>query len=817
MNPAGPYLDNLPKSSTPPTSIGGRTLPFWRSVAPIKKTLPHPSAQLALRARLFLKNFSSLRFRLVVVVFIAVAPALGLMFYTNLLWLGLLAGALAVSAAWVFGGALILRRINLLLDTTRHISAGDFSTRTHLNNEPGELGELARAIDSMTASLEKQIQERERVEKILFDRAHQQTVVAALGQFALVADNLSELLEQAVLLISQILEVEYCEVLELQPDGEHLLLRAGVGWKNGFIGGTLVDAHAASPVGYAFATGEPVIIADMQSETRFQPSPLHREHGVVSGINVVISGQPFPFGVLGVHTARRRDFTEDEIHLLMSVATVIAMTAERKRNESQLHKLAAFAQVNPNPVLEFSCDGALTYSNDAAARMTDSLNVQLKAILPTDSASIIKNCLATGRSKLRTETKLGTRTLSWSFFPVIAGNVVQCYVEDVTERIELEAQLRQSQKMESIGQLAAGVAHDFNNMLTVIQGHAGMILNKSGGNLQMFDSAQSICFAAERAANLTRQLLMFSRKNVMQPRLLDLRETVGTMTKMLRRLLGETISLEVSHPDELPAVNADPGMIEQVIMNLAVNARDAMVKGGTLDISTSLAHIGDANRHLHREGRPGSFVCLRVSDTGCGMDAVTLSRIFEPFFTTKEVGKGTGLGLATVYGIVKQHEGWIEVASEPGRGSAFTVFFPATDKQLSPAFAKKTGAELVQLPSGSETILVVEDEPVLRDMANMILQECGYKTLEASTGVEALSVWENHRNEIDLLLTDVVMPEGMTGKELADKLTRTKPGLKVVFTSGYSIEDINTAAPHFLPKPYNRFSLAKTVRACLDN
>jgi CheY-like chemotaxis protein len=298
-----------------------------------------------------------------------------------------------------------------------------------------------------------------------------------------------------------------------------------------------------------------------------------------------------------------------------------------------------------------------------------------------------------------------------------------------------------------------------------------------------------------------------------------LREVVGNLSKMLKRLLGETVTLEFNPPPELPLVQADTGMIEQVIMNLAVNARDAMPKGGALTISTNPVEMDDAYVQTHPEARLGTFVCLRVSDTGCGMDSATMARIFEPFFTTKEVGKGTGLGLATVYGIVKQHEGWIEVSSEVGQGTTFNVFFPASGEPVKAPPLEAAHATAVR--GGHETILVVEDEPVLRDMAHLILQDCGYHVLEAGSGAEALQVWERNPDGIDLMLTDVVMPGGMSGRELAVRLLARHPRLKIIFTSGYNVEETNTdffrrGGAVFLQKPYTRTDLAKAVREYLD-
>jgi two-component system cell cycle sensor histidine kinase/response regulator CckA len=476
--------------------------------------------------------------------------------------------------------------------------------------------------------------------------------------------------------------------------------------------------------------------------------------------------------------------------------------------------------LNPNAAMELNVNGTITYFNEAAQQLAASVSRNHpNEVLPPDINRIIRECLASGQSKVRLETKMEGRTFSWSVHPVLPSNVVHCYVEDITERLSLEAQLRQAQKMESIGQLAAGVAHDFNNMLTIIQGHSSSLLAKPALPPEVVDSVQAVYFAAERAAGLTRQLLMFSRKNVMQPELLDLQKIVGNMSKMLERLLGEIITLEFQPAVENSFVEGDCGMIEQVVMNLSLNARDAMPRGGRLTIGIETVDIDAAYADIHPQAHAGRFVRLRVTDTGTGMDSATMGRIFEPFFTTKDVGKGTGLGLATVYGIVKQHEGWLEVNSEPGKGSTFDVFLPASDKV--PAFAEKEAASAAPVAGGSETILIVEDEPALRSMARDILEECGYRILEASTGKEALTVWNQRANEIDLLLTDMVMPEGISGADLVERLLASRTRLKVVFTSGYTANEINQemltrTRASFLAKPYTYAELAKTVRDCLD-
>ena len=417
------------------------------------------------------------------------------------------------------------------------------------------------------------------------------------------------------------------------------------------------------------------------------------------------------------------------------------------------------------------------------------------------------------------QSRFEGRVLSWSLHPVLASQVVHCYVTDITDRLNLEAQFRQSQKMESVGQLAAGVAHDFNNMLTVIQGHSGMLLARPTLPPELRDSVQAVYFAAERAASLTRQLLMFSRKGVLQPQPLDLREVIGNMSKMLKRLLGETIVLQFNPPLELPFVQGDTGMIEQVIMNLAINARDAMPTGGNLTISVEPAEIETSYVQGRPEARPGNYVRLSVVDSGQGMDTATMSRIFEPFFTTKDVGKGTGLGLATVYGIIKQHQGWIDVASQPGHGASFSVFLPASDEVAKGI--KPLEAPAAYVSGGAETILLVEDEESVLAMGKMILEDCGYRVLEALSGVKALDVFQQHETKIDLLLTDMIMPQGLSGIELAQKLIATKPQLKVIFTSGYNVSDMDADFIHagggtFVQKPYTRSTLAKAVRESLD-
>lgn len=386
---------------------------------------------------------------------------------------------------------------------------------------------------------------------------------------------------------------------------------------------------------------------------------------------------------------------------------------------------------------------------------------------------------------------------------------------DATKRHQLEEQLRQAQKMEAFGQLAGGVAHDFNNILTVIGGYTNLLIARGNLDKEVVEELSLIAAASDKASNLTRQLLTFSRKKEMQLSATKVNDVVGNMTKMLHRVIGEEIKLQLVYSPGLPEIAADPSMLEQVLLNLAINARDAMLpRGGQLMISTALIQIGES--YPNPEAQRGDCICLCVRDTGCGMTPETQARIFEPFFTTKGIGKGTGLGLATVYGIVKQHRGWIEVNSQVGAGTTFKVFLPVKGGTKTEVQPKKAETDV---RGGNETILLVEDEIGVRGLAKQILQRHGYRVLEAENGPKAISVWQQHHQEIALMVTDMVMPGGMNGRELALKLQEQRPSFKVIYVSGYSVNlsefELNEGW-NFLQKPYQPKKLAKTIRDRLD-
>lgn len=394
-------------------------------------------------------------------------------------------------------------------------------------------------------------------------------------------------------------------------------------------------------------------------------------------------------------------------------------------------------------------------------------------------------------------------------------------LQDITARTRLENELRQAQKMEAVGRLAAGVAHDFNNILTVILGNTSLQLRNPHLDEKLNISLQQVERAAERATALTRQLLAYSRKQIIHRRTLALNEVAEQTVAMLRRIIGEHIALDMRLAPELAPIFADAGSVDQVIMNLALNARDAMPDGGRISLTTCEVEIDATRCACNPEAQLGRHICLAVQDTGAGMDAATVARIFEPFFTTKAPGEGTGMGLATVYGVLKQHGGWVEVESAPECGTTIRAFFPVSTEPVTAEGRKPDRLPPECAPATSVTILVVEDEEMLRVFVGQALSALGYHVLTAANGREALKVWSEHRDEIDLLLTDMVMPDSMSGRQLAHTLVVDKPDLKVIFTSGYSAEllgeDFEEEKKYgFLAKPYLPDRLASTVATYLQ-
>ena len=508
---------------------------------------------------------------------------------------------------------------------------------------------------------------------------------------------------------------------------------------------------------------------------------------------------------------------------------------ERKRAEESQSRLATAVEQSAESILITDTRGAILYVNPAFEKTSGYTRAEALGQNPRmlksgkhDAEFYHRMWQVLGQGQIwsghltnrRKDGTLYEEEATISPVRDSTGKVVN-YVavkRDTTREMQLESQIRHVQKMEAIGTLAGGVAHDFNNILSVIEMEASLL--KSDGDLSAEQTklADDISFAVQRAVALTRQLLMFSRKQTMQPRDLDLNESVKEVTNMLRRIIGEHIEMQVKLAAQPMLIHADAGMLDQVLMNLSVNARDAMPDGGRLVIETSHAEIDELIASQSALARPGSFVCLSVSDSGCGIPPENLQKIFEPFFTTKAVGKGTGLGLATVFGIVQQHKGWINVHSQVGRGTLFKVYLPRLAEKHDTKFIQKMPATR---STGNETILMVDDEITLRVVVGRILTHLGYRVLEASTGVKALEVWKEHRDEIGLLLTDLMMPDGMTGIELAQRLLQENPKLKVVYMSGYGTSIVGKDFPleegvNFLAKPFQSVKLAQTVRNCLD-
>ncbi|MGO9895810.1 MAG: PAS domain S-box protein [Bryobacteraceae bacterium] len=406
--------------------------------------------------------------------------------------------------------------------------------------------------------------------------------------------------------------------------------------------------------------------------------------------------------------------------------------------------------------------------------------------------------------------------VSLSFVESPEGVFGIAFVTDISQRKTLEQQLMHAQKMEAVGRLAGGVAHDFNNMLTVISGYSRMILDDLPAGSELRGYLEETLKAADRAASITSQLLAFSRRQVMQAAVVDVNHIISRAEKMLRRLIGEDIELELSLANALDPIRADPNYLEQAIVNLAVNARDAMPAGGRLRIHTTAIALDESFTRTHPALRPGPFLRIDVSDTGHGMDATTVAHIFEPFFTTKERGKGTGLGLATVYGMVQQTGGDVQVTSQPGHGSTFHLYFPTVVESLSATPEQPSAGA----GAGFETVLVVEDEAAVREFTAKVLRQLGYQVLTASGGDEAIRVSDAHSAGIAALITDVIMP-GMSGRQVADELKRRRTGIKVLFVSGYTEDMIADhgmleAGVDFLAKPFHLEDLARKLREVLD-
>jgi len=589
---------------------------------------------------------------------------------------------------------------------------------------------------------------------------------------------------------------------------------------------------------YVLRTGQPLLVTpELHAELERRGEVELIGPPSIDWVGVPLKIGDRAIGVLAAQTyAPGVRYRDTEKHVLQFVSTQVAMAIERKRTEEQLHeserKYRLLFETNPEPmfVYDFETLRILAVNGAAVARYghtePEFLQLTLRDIRPPEEQARLdeepaqRSADGAVRTGVRHWTKQGRRfDVDLIARPLeFAGRRARLVLaRDVSAQRQLEEQLRQSQKMEAVGQLAGGIAHDFNNLLTAILGSTQLLLHNTPAGDPRREDAEEIRHAGLRAAELTRQLLAFSRRQVLAPKVLDLNAVVATMDRMLRRLLGEDVELVTSLQPAAGAVNADPGQLEQVLLNLAVNARDAMPGGGRLSIGTTRVTLQEEPAERRHRMPAGDYVCLAVADTGVGMDETTQAHLFEPFFTTKEVGKGTGLGLATVYGIVKQSGGYIWVYSEVGHGTTVKVYLPRVP---GVAEAPAPAAEPKPVRGGHETVLLVEDATPVRALARRSLEARGYRVLDAADGPSALDLSARHGGGIDILVTDVVMP-GMSGRELAERLAPERPRMKVLYTSGFTDDamvrqGVLNAGVAFLQKPFVPDTLARKVREVLD-
>lgn len=541
-------------------------------------------------------------------------------------------------------------------------------------------------------------------------------------------------------------------------------------------------------------------------------------------------------GVLVVQSYERHNaYTEQDLEFLASVGGQIAFAIERKRAEARMRESEARLRVliEQLPAVVWSVDMNLRFTSSLGAGLArlglkpdEVVGMSLAEFFETSDSSFMpiaahRRAVAGEPVTFHVDWKDGSYACHVEPLRDSDGEVCGaiCMALDVTDRKRLEEQFRQAQKMEAVGRLAGGIAHDFNNLLMVIQGYADLMAERLPAGDPLRRSAEQIQTAARRATSLTQQLLAFSRKQMLAPKVLNIHSVVNDMEKILRRLIGEDIELRTSTESDLWLVKADRSQIEQVIMNLAVNARDAMPRGGRLMLETANVELDQSSAQPPAVLTAGKYVMLAVTDNGCGMDAATQAHIFEPFYTTKEKGKGTGLGLATVYGIVKQSGGYIWVYTEPGEGTTFKIYLPKIEEEV-PADIFDRRLDSRASPRGSEVILLVEDERGVRELARQYLEMSGYTVLEAEDGHTALELSAMHAGPIHLLMTDVVMP-GISGRELADRICRSRPGIKVLYMSGYTDQavvhhGILESDAVLLQKPFNMASLASKLREILS-
>ncbi|MBI3407017.1 MAG: PAS domain S-box protein [Planctomycetes bacterium] len=677
------------------------------------------------------------------------------------------------------------------------------------------------------------VTDKKQTMKELAARERQQAAVAQLGQRALEGLSWERLSQEAVRLIAQTLQIEHAQAFDAAAGQTSPAVRASVGWPHGQNG-------PAKLAELALGSKEPLLLDDLSRVDTLVS--LHKEHELASALATALPGKAGPRGALAVYSKQPKRFSQDDSYFLQAVANVLAAWQERREAEENQNRLVAILEATPDMVGVASVDFTVFYLNRAGRELLGLNSESLDACkLPDFFAEqarlhLVSDHIPTAITRGMCQAESVLRNRAGQDIPISQlllahrspAGAVQFYsiiARDARDRLKLEEQFRQAQKMEAVGRLAGGVAHDFNNLLCVILGHSSLLLQDLSAADPRRDLAQEINKAGERAATLTRQLLAFSRKQMLIPSVLSLNALIANMEIMLRRLIGEDIELRLELDPALHTVKADPGQVEQILMNLAVNARDAMIGGdGVLSIATANAYLedagddGDPRAETRSESGAGAFARITVSDTGCGMDEAVKGHLFEPFFTTKEVGKGTGLGLATVYGIIKQSNGHVDVQSSKGRGTTFHIYLPRVEQETR--VEPEAPAVNVTVPKGRETVLLVEDEDGVRALARTVLQAAGYTVMEASDGLHAIELCQEYRGPIHLVVSDVVMPR-LSGTNLIKQIAPLHPEMKVMFMSGYS----DSALVHYgilsgevecLLKPFTPDALASKVREVLD-
>jgi signal transduction histidine kinase/DNA-binding response OmpR family regulator len=709
------------------------------------------------------------------------------------------------------------------------------------------------ALDKANVELQRDIAERKRTERHLERLSRVYSVLSAVNGTIVREKDTQAMLEAVCRIAVEKGKFRMAWIGMFNHETQELRSVASSGAVDGYTDWIRINpreqADGTGPAGRCLLSGEHAVCNDIAHDPLYLPwrdEALRRGYQSSGGFPLRVEDQVV--GVFNLYADVPGFFNDEELRLLDELAMDISFALEidrrekeRRRAEDELRWQTAFLEAQVDSAL----DGILVEDSQGRRILQNQrLNELWKIPQPIAAANDDAAQMSFITNRLKDPGKFSEK-VAWLYahpddvshdeIELVDGTVLDRYsspvrdktgkyygriwtFRDITQQRKLEEQFRQSQKMEAFGQLASGVAHDFNNILAVIQLQAELLKYEANLSLEQLGSADEIAQAAQRATKLTRQLLLFSRQQTMQPHDLNLSEVVANLAKLLQRTLGEDIQVQFKHPSEPLLIHADAGMLDQILLNLTVNARDALPKGGRITIETSAAEFDDITAIQTPQARAGAFACLSVADTGCGIPPEILPRIFEPFFTTKEVGKGTGLGLATCFGIVQQHKGWISVCSEVGRGTTFRVYLPRLRKASDENASRPAPASI---RGGSETILLVEDESALRTAVRTALTRLGYRVLEAATGAEALAIWQQDRDAIRLLLTDLVMPGGLTGKDLADELLKQNPKLKVIYVSGYQAEfaaqdSLLKEGVNFLVKPFESHKLALTVRNCLD-